>query len=70
MLDGLYNPNILYRSTGVILENFEYNSEAQLSLFADNETETKKEKLSKCFDKLEEKFGKDIVRTGFIPEDV
>ena len=70
MLDELYNPNILYRSTGVTLDNFVQNSQAQLSLFADNETETKKDKLTRCFDKLEEKFGKNIIQTGFIKEDV
>ncbi len=70
MLDELYNPNILYRSTGVILDTFVLNSEAQLSLFADNEANEKKDKLSKCFDKLEEKFGKNIIQTGFITEDV
>ena len=70
MLEGIYNPNILYRSTGVVLENFEYNKEAQLSLFVDNEKELKKEKLAKCFDKLEAKFGKDIIQTGFITDDV
>lgn len=70
MLDEMYNPDILYRSTGVILENFVFNSEAQLSLFADNEKEIKKDKLSQCFDKLEEKFGKNIIQTGFITEDV
>lgn len=70
MLEGLYNPEILYRSTGVILDTFVHNSEAQLSLFADNEIETKKDKLSKCFDKLEEKFGKNIIQTGFITKDV
>ena len=70
MLEDMYNPNILYRSTGVTLDSFVYNNEAQLSLFADNEAETKKDKLSKCFDKLEEKFGKDIIQTGFITKDV
>ena len=70
MLDDLYNPNILYRSTGVTLDNFVHNEKAQLSLFADNETEDKKDKLSKCFDKLEEKFGKNIIQTGFITKDV
>lgn len=70
MLEGIYNPNIIYRSTGVVLENFEYNKEAQLSLFVDNEKELKKEKLAKCFDKLEAKFGKDIIQTGFITDDV
>lgn len=70
MLDDLYNPNILYRSTGIILDTFVQNAEAQLSLFADNEKEEKKDKLSKCFDKLEEKFGKNIIQTGFITKDV
>lgn len=70
MLEDMYNPNILYRSTGVTLDSFVYNNEAQLSLFANNEEETKKDKLSKCFDKLEEKFGKDIIQTGFITKDV
>ena len=41
-----------------------------MSLFIDNETELKKEKLSQCFDKLEKKFGKDIIQTGFIKKDV
>lgn len=70
MLEDMYNPNILYRSTGVTLDSFVYNNEAQLSLFANNEEETKKDKLSKCFDRLEEKFGKDIIQTGFITKDV
>ena len=70
LLEKLYNPNILYRSTGVILENFELNSNAQISLFADVEADIKKEKLTKCFDRLEEKFGKDIIQTGFIKKDV
>lgn len=70
LLDKIYNSNILYRSTGVILDNFVFNNEAQMSLFTDIEIDDKKEKLSKCFDKLEEKFGKDIIQTGFIKKDV
>lgn len=70
LLDKIYNPNILYRSTGVILDTFVLNSEEQMSLFADVSADTKKEKLSKCFDKLEQKFGKDIIQTGFIKKDV
>ncbi len=70
LLDKIYNPNILYRSTGVILDNFVLNSAYQMSLFADNEIDTKKDKLSKCFDRLEERFGKDIIQTGFIKKDV
>lgn len=70
LLDKLYNPNILYRSTGVILDTFKMNDEAQMSLFADEKVDEKKEKLSKCFDKLEARFGKDIIQTGFVKKDV
>lgn len=70
LLDKLYNPNILYRSTGVILDTFTMNDEAQMSLFADEKVDEKKEKLSKCFDKLEARFGKDIIQTGFVKKDV
>ena len=70
LLDKLYNPNIIYRSTGVILDTFTMNDEAQMSLFADEKVDEKKEKLSKCFDKLEARFGKDIIQTGFVKKDV
>lgn len=70
LFDKIYNPDILYRSTGVILENFVYNDKSQMSLFSDAKVDKKKEKLSKCFDKLEAKFGKDIIQTGFIKKDV
>lgn len=70
LLDKMYNPNILYRSTGVILDTFVFNDKAQMSLFADIGTDEKKMKLSKCFDRLEERFGKDIIQTGFIKKDV
>lgn len=70
LLEKIYNEKILYRSTGVILDTFVFNSQAQMSLFADINVDEKKEKLSKCFDKLEERFGKDIIQTGFIKKDV
>jgi len=68
LLEEIYNPNILYRSTGIILEDLRCNSEEQLFLFSDNESDLKKDKLSKCFDKLESKFGKNIVKIGFTEE--
>ena len=34
-------------------------------LFADNEKNLKSERLAKCIDKLEDKFGKNIIQTGF-----
>jgi hypothetical protein len=68
MLDKIYNPQVLYRSTGVILDTFVLNSAEQMSLFANSDD--KRQKLSKCFDKLEQKFGKDIIQTGFMKKDV
>jgi len=37
----------------------------QLSLYIDNEKEEKKKKLAGCLDRLERKFNKNIVKTGF-----
>lgn len=65
LLEEIYNPNILYRSTGVILEKIGEQGSEQLSLYSDTTLEIKKDKLAKCFDKLESKFGKNIVQTGF-----
>ena len=65
LLEKIYMPNILYRSSGVILEGITYDSGEQLFLFSDEETDTKNRKLAQCIDKLENKFGKDVVKTGF-----
>ncbi len=68
LLEKIYNPNILYRSTGIILDNISYNSGEQLFLFANSDLDEKKDRLAKCIDKLENKFGKDIVQTGFVKD--
>lgn len=68
ILESLYNPKIIYRSVGIVLENFSSFSEKQLDLF--QETDSKKEKLAESLDKLEAKFGRNIVRTGFINKDI
>lgn len=65
LLENLYNENVLYRSTGIILEDLWPNKETQLFLFSDDKIDEKKEKLSKCFDTLESKFGKNIIKIGF-----
>lgn len=65
LLENMYNQNILYRSTGIILDDLKCNSEEQLFLFSDDELDGKKARLSKCFDKLESKFGKNIIQIGF-----
>ena len=65
LLEDIFNPEILYRSTGVVLERIGEQGTEQLSLYTDQEKNIKKEKLVKCFDKLESKFGKNIIQTGF-----
>ena len=65
LLEKIFSPDIIYRSTGIILEDIKYDSGEQLFLFADNSSDEKNEKLAACIDKLETKFGKDIVKTGF-----
>ncbi len=65
LLEQIHQENILYRSTGIILEKFGEQGTQQLQLYIDTTEETKKQKLAQCFDKLEAKFGKNIVQTGF-----
>ncbi len=72
MLDKIYSSNTLYRSIGIVFENFNSNIEEQLSLFssADKQKQDKNTKLGKSLDILEQKFGRNIVRTGFVNKDV
>ena len=69
LLEKIYNPNIIYRSSGVILDEFSPNSGEQMFLFSDSEKKQKSERLAQCIDKLENKFGKNIIQTGFIKSD-
>ena len=70
LLDAMYKPNILYRSIGIVLEDFNSCAEEQLLLFNNNAKREQNEKLGKSLDKLEQKFGRNIVRTGFINKEV
>lgn len=70
ILDNLYNPYFLYRSIGVVFENFNQTTQEQLLLFDDNPKREKNEKLGKSLDILEKKFGRNIVRTGFVDKEV
>lgn len=65
LLENIYKPSVLYRSSGVMLDNITFNAAEQLFLFADSEEETKNQKLAKCLDSLENRFGKNVVKTGF-----
>ena len=66
LLKEIYNPNVLYRATGVVLEKIGEQGNEQLSLYTDTEQSEKHSKLTQCFDKLEKKLGKNIVKIGFI----
>ena len=65
ILEKLFNKQDVYRSVGILLENFNPSENEQKSLFEDNERREKNEKLGKSLDKLEAKFGRNIVTTGF-----
>lgn len=64
LVEKLHRQDILYRSCGITLENLDFNEESQLNLFAE-EKQKNLEKLGIAIDKLESKFGRNIVKTGF-----
>ncbi len=63
MLDKLYQKGIIYRSVGFYALKLTSRAVRQMSIF-ENETTAKKENLSFSLDKLEEKFGKGIIKIG------
>jgi len=65
----IYIPNILYRSSGVTLGNLVTNTNQQLSLFNPVESQSKFQKLAQVWDKLECKYGRNIVSLGRTKED-
>lgn len=67
LLEKIYNPSVIYRSCGVTLENLSFDEESQLNLFAKNDGKNY-DKLAEAIDKLESKFGKNVVRTGFVED--
>lgn len=69
LLEKIYSTGVLYRSSGVMFDNITYDEAEQMFLFADNTRDEKNQRLASCLDKLEGKFGKDIVRTGFAPRE-
>ena len=65
ILEKLFSKNIIYRSIGILLENFNSCDNEQKSLFEDTSRRERNEKLARSLDKLESKFGRNIVTTGF-----
>ena len=70
VLENMFSSDTLYRSVGIVLEDFNLCSQEQLILFDTDTKREQKEKLGKSLDKLEQKFGRNIVRTGFTNKDI
>lgn len=70
LLKEMFNSREVYRSVGIVLEDFREKAEEQLTLFSNNEKKEQNEKLGQSLDKLEKKFGRNIVRTGFTNKEV
>lgn len=69
-LGKMFDEHEIYRSIGIVLEDFNLNSQEQLLLFNNNEKKEQNEKLGKSLDILEKKFGRNIVRTGFVNKNI
>lgn len=68
MMEKIYNPDLIYRSCGVSLENLDFQEGAQLNMFAEQKLKNF-DKLAQALDRLEGKFGKNTVKTGFTWEE-
>ncbi len=64
LFNELFNKNISYRSCGISLDDISYSKNHQQSLF--DTAEPKDDKLGKAIDELEHKFGKNIIKAGWI----
>ena len=64
LLENLYKKGILYRATGIYLNDLSCTKGVQTTLFEELK-QNGNENLAKAIDKLENKYGHDIVRTGY-----
>ena len=64
LFEEMYNADILYRSTGIVLDGISYSEGLQLSFFEDSKNSSSK--LAKAIDKINQKYGKDSIKAGLI----
>ena len=64
MLNKMFKEGITYRSVGFCAYKLTSSLNQQISLFESEKT-FKNQQLSKSWDKLEERFGKGIIKLGF-----
>lgn len=62
LLNKMFSPFIIWRSVGITLANLTYSDDEQMDLF--NKGKKTDERIGKVLDKLEEKFGKNIIHLG------
>ncbi len=62
LLKKMYLPHVVYRSSGIMLENLLSQNDFQPNLFS--ETDYVDDKISRVMDELEKKFGKNIIKNG------
>ena len=65
VFERMYKTGIIYRSSGIILENLLCDTDIQMSLFNNIQKEYKKDNLSHCVDNLIAKHGRDIIKIGY-----
>ncbi len=70
LLEKMYSPNILYRSIGILLKEFKSISDEQLNIFENQINKEKSEKLGKAIDRIEERFGRNKIKVGFVNNDI
>lgn len=63
IFETIFEEGAIYRSLGIVALGLKQEDECQINLF-EQERNQKQEKLSQAWDKLEEKFGKKILRLG------
>lgn len=63
LLDKLYDPDIIYRSSGIYADKLSEKAASQLFLFEDEKTK-KAKKIAKVWDNLEEKYGRSCFQIG------
>lgn len=70
LLKTMYAPTVLYRSVGIILQDFTLTANEQLNLFEDQIKKGKSERLGKAIDRIEERFGRNKIKVGFTNKDI
>ncbi len=62
LFERVYIPDVIYRSSGVYLENL--TEDSQISLFSSIPDIEKNKRLAESWDKLENKYGRGVIVTG------